>query len=148
MGIKKRRRQIHPIVKCNHPIFYAFAHMKSRCYNTNDSYYKSYGAKGVKICEDWLANKHLFFDWSLKNGWQPSYEIDRINSYGNYEPSNCRWVTFEVSVKNRRGVTVDQITQSLHLFNGNKSKAALHLKVDRKTIYNKMRQIFHIYLLI
>ena len=38
---------------------------------------------------------------------QPTYfegaELDRIDNNGNYEPSNCRWVTHSHNMLNRKG---------------------------------------------
>ena len=28
--------------------------------------------------------------------------IDRINPYGDYEPSNCRWATWDIQYSNKR----------------------------------------------
>jgi len=53
--------------------------------------YARYGAKGITLCEEWKEDKTKFFEWSLKNGYTDYLAIDRIDSYGNYEPSNCRW---------------------------------------------------------
>lgn len=40
--------------------------------------------------------------------WKPGMTIDRINVNGNYEPSNCRWITQAEQTKNtRRNVMID-----------------------------------------
>lgn len=66
--------------------------MKNRCRNPNMANYKYYGGKGISYCPEW---EHFvnFRDWAEKNGYNNSLSIDRIDSSGNYEPSNCRWVT-------------------------------------------------------
>lgn len=45
--------------------------------------------------------------WALNNGYNPNAKfgkctIDRINVNGNYEPSNCRWITIQEQAKNKR----------------------------------------------
>ena len=69
--------------------------MKSRCCNPNDKHYKWYGGKGITVCEEWSGENgvQMFIEWALNNGYEENLSIDRINSDGNYEPSNCRWVT-------------------------------------------------------
>lgn len=74
-------------------LYSIFHDMKGRCYNKNDTTYKYYGAKGVTICEEWLKDQTLFFDWALENGYSDELTIDRREVEGNYEPSNCRWAT-------------------------------------------------------
>ena len=76
------------------------------CENSNHRDYKLYGAKGVTVCEEW-HDYTVFKEWTLKNGYNENAEkgectIDRINPYGNYEPSNYRWVSMEVQRKNKR----------------------------------------------
>jgi hypothetical protein len=74
-------------------------HMRTRCENINSPAYKWYGEKGIKVCERWLDFKNFFEDI----GSRPSKEhsIDRINVHGDYEPSNCRWVTMTTQQRNR-----------------------------------------------
>lgn len=72
-----------------------FLNMKRRCYNKEEKSFRFYGAKGIKICDEWIKNPKLFEDWSLKNGYKPSLTIDRIYSDKDYCPENCRWITKE-----------------------------------------------------
>ena len=76
-----------------HPIYRSWSAMRRRCYYEKNDNYKWYGGKGVSICEEWKDNFLNFFEWSVKNNWKDGLEIDRINSNGNYDPTNCRWIT-------------------------------------------------------
>lgn len=82
------------------------ADMKQRCYNENHSHYKDYGGRGIKICDEWLNNSNSFYQWSINNGCKEGLTIDRIDVNGNYEPSNCRWVTFKEQANNRRNTRI------------------------------------------
>lgn len=76
-----------------------FNGMKTRCYNNNSDDYKWYGAKGIKICNEWLEDPKLFEDWATQNGYQDNLTIDRINENENYCPDNCRWIPNVTNVK-------------------------------------------------
>ena len=67
--------------------------MKIRCYNPKRKEYKTYGGKGIIICDEWLESFDNFAIWALNNGYELGLTIDRIDSDGNYEPSNCRWLS-------------------------------------------------------
>ena len=76
-------------------LYSIYVGMKFRCYNHNASNYKYYGAKGIKICSEWLGvgGFQAFVEWSLNNGYEAHLTIDRIDSEKNYAPCNCRWIT-------------------------------------------------------
>lgn len=88
----------------NHNLMRCLAGMKNRCYNEKVENYKNYGGRGIKICDEWNQKKIgfiNFYNWSINNGYKEGLTIDRINNDGNYEPSNCRWVTNEVQQRNK-----------------------------------------------
>lgn len=78
-----------------------WAGMLARCRNKKVKSYKYYGAKGVKVCEEWHDFK-TFRKWAMANGYQEHFTIDRINPFGNYEPSNCRWIPMSEQYYTRR----------------------------------------------
>lgn len=71
--------------------------MRSRC--SNNPYYKN-----VSICTEW-SDYNTFASWAMSNGYKPGLSIDRIDPSGNYEPTNCRWVTWDVQQNNKRNTT-------------------------------------------
>ena len=83
--------------------------IKQRCKNPNNISYKNYGAKGIKVCQEWENDYLSFKKWALDNGYDESLPrgvqtIDRINANGNYEPSNCRWVSIQEQQRNKSNV--------------------------------------------
>lgn len=75
--------------------------MRSRCNTESSHNYSNYGGRGIRLCEEW--NDFAAFEgWSRSHGYKDHLSIDRINSDGNYEPSNCRWVGRAVQNRNKR----------------------------------------------
>lgn len=74
--------------------------MKDRCYNPNNNHYKSYGARGIIVCDKW---KHDFMVFLSDMGKKPGklYSIERENVNGNYEPSNCFWLANNLQGRNK-----------------------------------------------
>ena len=87
--------------KSNTRLYRIWAAMRKRCRNINDSEYKNYGERGISICSEW-DNFTTFYEWAMANGYADNLTIDRINNDGNYEPNNCRWVSYKVQANNTR----------------------------------------------
>lgn len=104
-----------PTMWDNERIGHIFRGMKRRCYNKNEESYRWYGAKGIKICDEWIKNPKSFEDWSMRNGYTDSMTIDRIDEDKWYSPDNCRWVSFVDNAKYKsttRTIKIENISLS------------------------------------
>lgn len=87
--------------------------MMRRCYETTHKDFQYWGAKGITVCDRWHSSSNFLADMGER---PPGHQIDRISNTGNYEPSNCRWVTSSENVGNRRNtlhVTIGKVTRTL-----------------------------------
>jgi len=73
--------------------------MIRRCKNEKDNAYKYYGGRGIKVCDRWENFKNFLADMGPR---PPGLQIDRIDTNGNYEHANCKWVTPRENVTNTR----------------------------------------------
>ncbi len=87
-----------------HPLHKIWMGIKSRCYNPNVNTYKYYGARGIKMCDEWLDNPQAFFDYimSLPNAMGRRLTLDRENNDRDYEYNNLRWATKSEQGANQR----------------------------------------------
>lgn len=88
-------------------LYHIWQDMKSRCYYEHNKSYPNYGGRGIIVCLEWLSDYLTFKEWAYVNGYDENAEfgectIDRIDVNGNYEPSNCRWITNAEQQKNKR----------------------------------------------
>lgn len=89
-------------------LYMIWCEMRYRCGNPNNHNYYKYGAKGIKVCDEWNNKENgyeNFKDWAY-NKTDPPYQdglsIDRIDCDIGYCPENCRWLTNEEQHYNKR----------------------------------------------
>lgn len=87
--------------KCGSTEYSAWQNMKHRCYDESNDFYRDYGARGIKVCDEWLHDFKSFYDY-VGDKPSPKHSIDRIDNDGNYEPGNVRWTTSDIQGQNTR----------------------------------------------
>jgi hypothetical protein len=102
------------------PIYKRWASIKDRCYNPNNRHYRSYGGRGIEVCEEWVNSFDEFYRWVLSVGWDGECDlsIDRIDNNKGYCPDNCRLATKKEQQRNMRS------NKSLTAFGETKTVAA------------------------
>ncbi len=90
-------------------LYYVYRNMIERCENPKSEAYSNYGGRGISVCQEWKGENGIenFFTWAYSTGYDENAlfgecTIDRKKVDGNYEPSNCRWITNLEQQKNKR----------------------------------------------
>lgn len=106
--------------------------IRVRCNNKNAFAYKDYGGRGISICERWSRYESFLEDM----GRCPSskHSIDRIDTNGNYEPSNCRWALPLDQAASRR-------TSRIYEFNGERHCIAVWERITGAPTHGLWRRL-------
>lgn len=80
-------------------VYTAWKGMLDRCTNPKHKHYMYYGGRGIKVCDRWTRVENFVEDMG-----NPPHKatLDRIESDGNYEPTNCRWASRQTQARNTR----------------------------------------------
>lgn len=83
-------------------LYNIYTHMKGRCNNQNNKKYSCYGARGIKVCKEWLESYEKFAAWAKLNGYSDGLTIERIDVNGDYSPQNCKWISMKDQCHNKQ----------------------------------------------
>ena len=125
----------------NTRLYRIWQNMKRRCYTPSIDSYKYYGARGIKVCEEWLDKQNgfiNFYNWAMANGYKDNLTIDRIDVNGNYGPNNCRWATVKEQANNKRNNLFIQYKGEKHTI----AEWSKILKIKRETIRYRIKHNF------
>jgi hypothetical protein len=117
-------------------LYHVWAGVKDRCNNPNAKHFKHYGGRGISICEEWKVDYIIFFNWAMEKGYKEGLTIERIDVNGNYEPSNCKWITQKEQAKNttrNRKITYDGQTLNI-------TEWAEELGINRNTLNARLNK--------
>lgn len=82
------------------PTYNTWVNMLQRCTNPKHTFFAHYGGRGIRVCARW---SNSFENFLADMGERPAgMTLDRRDNDGDYELSNCRWVTPTVQVRNSR----------------------------------------------
>lgn len=114
------------------PWYNSYRAMMSRCYRQKDVSYPFYGGRGIKVCDAW-HDIEVFEVWVEEHPYFKGATIDRIDTNGDYEPSNCKWSTMHEQCKNRRNSIIIEHNGEIH----NITEWAKITCINRSTLNNR-----------
>lgn len=110
-----------------------WANMLQRCVNPLSTSYINYGKLGISVCQRWYS----FDEFLADMGERPAgTSLDRIDSQGNYEPSNCRWATRKEQANNKRSNRCIEYAGIVK----NVSQWADFAKIEYSTLYSRIKK--------
>lgn len=78
-----------------------FQSIKNRTTRASVNGWENYGAKGIKLCDEWRKDPMSFVDY-MRDSYKPGLTVDRIDNSKGYEPGNVRWATAKEQALNRK----------------------------------------------
>ncbi|MEI5909421.1 hypothetical protein WAK64_20545 [Bacillus spongiae] len=132
---KEKLRELKSVHNCQPEKLYGvWLSMKRRCDLKSSPSYINYGARGIRVVDEWKSDYAVFRDWAFSNGYEEGLSIDRINNDGNYSPDNCRWVdrrTQNLNKRTNRNITIDGVTRTV-------TEWSEQSGINRKTIQSRI----------
>jgi hypothetical protein len=115
-------------------LYQVWENMKQRCLNPKTKFFSYYGGRGIGICNDWIKFEP-FQEWALSHGYAETLTLDREDGDGNYDPSNCRWITQAQQLANtRKNIQIEYGGETHHI-----AEWARRLDMDRSLLGHRLK---------
>lgn len=93
-GVKVRIEKDPNYRRMSDRLYKCWIGMKARCYgNKRQLHSVNWRANNIQVCDEWRNDFTPFRMWALAHGYADNLTLDRIDNAGNYESTNCQWVT-------------------------------------------------------
>lgn len=86
-------------------LYSTYTNITTRTGNPNNSAYKDYGARGIKLYPEWVHSYTKFRQYifsSIGERPSPTHTLDRVDNNKGYEPGNLRWANWSQQTSNTR----------------------------------------------
>ena len=83
------------------PEYRAWRDMKGRCHTSTHRDFRLYGARGIRVCDEWRRSYEAFLA-HIGPRTSSSHSPDRIHNSRGHEPGNVRWATQTTQQRNKR----------------------------------------------
>lgn len=103
------------------PLYGVWCQMRNRCYRRKTNVFKYYGGRGIRVCQAWRDSFGAFLA-DMGPTYRHGLVLDRRDNDGNYEPTNCRWVTRLESMRNMGPRALLTYCRKGHLFTPDNEK--------------------------
>lgn len=127
-------------IKKKSKLYVIWIAMRQRCNNPNNYNYKNYGAKGIKVCDEWNKDYISFYEWAMSVGYQENSKskltIDRIDNSKGYNPNNCRFLTIQEQQNNKTNNHLITLNGETHTV----TQWAKILDINVQTIFSRIRK--------
>ena len=90
IGLSKRKRHGFCPRSGHVPEYGVWKAMIQRCHNPKNKHYNNYGGRGISVCDKWRKFEAFYSDMGKR---PEKMTIERLNNNGDYEFSNCKWVS-------------------------------------------------------
>ena len=118
------------------PGYTSWQAMKQRCYYPKHKDYANYGGRGITVCDRW---QNSFANFIADMGERPKgLTLERRDTNGNYEPTNCYWATASEQMINRRfHLRAGRCSATPYISTMGKYSNQLTITITRGNVYHK-----------
>lgn len=117
-------------------LYYLWSNMKARCYNSKADSFEWYGAKGIKVCDEWKHDFLEFHKWAMANGYKDNLSIDRLDNTKDYSPENCKWSTVKEQQNNRSNNHIVNFNGATYTL----AELADKFKIDYQLLWDRLKR--------